>query len=204
METICIFVSMMVFTLILSQKIDTICKMERISIYVSMMVFTLILSQKIDTIWKEILNFANEHIIIELGVRLCKMPVTLQTTYNVLAAISDKQSLELFRYIAITNGNSDNLRMKINLTRKQYYSRLSRMTKAGLVKRKNGKHYLTAFGKVVNDAQTTIEKAVNSYWKLKAVDSLELSDELPKDERVKLIDNLLDNKDIKEILYSKL
>jgi DNA-binding HxlR family transcriptional regulator len=168
------------------------------------MVFTLILSQKIDTIWKEILNFANQHIIIELGVRLCKMPVTLQTTYNVLAAISDKQSLELFRYIAITNGNSDNLRMKINLTRKQYYSRLSRMTKAGLVKRKNGKHYLTAFGKVVNDAQTTIEKAVNSYWKLKAVDSLELSDELPKDERVKLIDNLLDNKDIKEILYSKL
>jgi DNA-binding HxlR family transcriptional regulator len=178
--------------------------MERISIYVSLMVFTLILSQKIDTIWKEILNFANQHIIIELGVRLCKMPVTLQTTYNVLAAISDKQSLELFRYIAITNGNSDNLRMKINLTRKQYYSRLSRMTKAGLVKRKNGKHYLTAFGKVVNDAQTTIEKAVNSYWKLKAVDSLELSDELPKDERVKLIDNLLDNKDIKEILYSKL
>jgi hypothetical protein len=168
------------------------------------MVFTLILSQKIDTIWKEILNFANEHIIIELGVRLCKMPVTVQTTYNVLAAISDKQSLELFRYIAITNGDSDNLRMKINLTRKQYYSRLSRMTKAGLVKRKNGKHYLTAFGKVVNDAQTTIEKAVNSYWKLKAVDSLELSDELPKDERVKLIDNLLDNKDIKEILYSKL
>jgi predicted transcriptional regulator len=132
------------------------------------------------------------------------MPSTLHTVDSILASISDKQSLELFRYIAVTNGNSENLRTKINLTRKQYYSRLSRMTKAGLVKRKNGKHYLTAFGKVVNDAQTTIEKAVNSYWKLKAVDSLELSDELPKDERVKLIDNLLDNKDIKEILYSKL
>ena len=134
---------------------------------------------------------------------LYKMPLMLHTVDSVLACISDKQSLELFRYIAVTNGNSENLRTKINLTRKQYYSRLSRMTKAGIVKRKNGRHSLTAFGKVVYDAQTIIEKAVNSYWKLKAVDSLEMSDDLPKEERLKLIDNLLDNKDIKEILYNK-
>jgi predicted transcriptional regulator len=130
------------------------------------------------------------------------MPSTMHTVDSILASISDKQSLELFRYIAVTNGNSENLRTKINLTRKQYYSRLSRMTKAGIVKRKNGKHSLTAFGKVVYDAQTIIEKAVNSYWKLKAVDSLDMSDDLPKEERIKLIDNLLDNKDIKEILYN--
>ena len=62
---------------------------------------------------------------------------------------------------------------------------------------------MTAFGKVVYDAQTTIEKAVNSYWKLKAIDSLEMSEDLPNEERLKLIDNLLDSKDIKEILYNK-
>jgi predicted transcriptional regulator len=129
--------------------------------------------------------------------------VVLHRVDNVLAAISDKESLQLFRYIASKNGDSDRLRTETNLTRKQYYSRLSRMTKAGLVRRKNGKHSLTAFGKVVYDAETTIEKAINSYWKLKAIDSLELSDELPKEERIKLIDNLLDNNDIKEILYSK-
>ena len=127
----------------------------------------------------------------------------MHTVDSVLASISDKQSLELFRYIAVTNGDSENLRTKIDLTRKQYYSRLSRMTKAGIVKRKNGRHYLTAFGRVVYDAQTIIEKAVNNYWKLKAVDSLEMSEDLPKEERLKLIDNLLDNKDIKEILYNK-
>jgi predicted transcriptional regulator len=127
----------------------------------------------------------------------------LHTADSVLTAISDKQSLELFRYIAVTNGDSDTLRDKLNLTRKQYYSRLSRMTKAGLVKRKNGKHFLTAFGKVVYDAQTIIEKAVNNFWKLKAVDSLELSGDLPEEERLKLIDGLLDNKEIKEILSNK-
>jgi hypothetical protein len=127
----------------------------------------------------------------------------LHTADSVLSAIADKQSLELFRYIAVKNGDTDNLRTATNLTRKQYYSRISRMAKAGLVKRKNGKHSLTAFGKVVYDAQTTIEKAVDNYWKLKAIDSLEMSDELPREERIKLIDNLLDNNDIKGILYNK-
>ena len=131
------------------------------------------------------------------------MPVSHNTVDVVLAAISDKQSLDLFRYIAGTNADSDTLRAKLNLTRKQYYSRLSRMTKVGLVKRKNGKHFLTAFGKVVYDAQTTIEKAVTNFWKLKAVDSLEMSDELPREEIVKLIDVLLDNNEIKEILSKK-
>ena len=131
------------------------------------------------------------------------MPVSHNTVDVVLAAISDKQSLDLFRYIAGTNADSDTLRVKLNLTPKQYYSRLSRMTKVGLVKRKNGKHFLTTFGKVVYDVQTTIEKAVNSYWKLKAVDSLEMYSELPREERVKLIDGLLDNNEIKEILSKK-
>jgi predicted transcriptional regulator len=127
----------------------------------------------------------------------------LQTADKVLTAISDKESLELFRFIASNSEDSDSLRTKTNLTRKQYYSRLSRMTKAGLVKRKKGMHSLTAFGKVIYDAQTIIEKAVNNYWKLKAIDSLEVSNDLPEEERIKLIDSLLDNNQIKEILYNK-
>ncbi len=127
----------------------------------------------------------------------------LQTADKVLTAISDKESLELFRFIAINSEDSDSLRTKTNLTRKQYYSRLSRMTKAGLVKRKKGKHSLTAFGKVIYDAQTIIEKAVNNYWRLKAIDSLEISNDLPEEERIKLIDSLLDNNHLKEILYNK-
>lgn len=138
-----------------------------------------------------------------MGVRYIKCAHHCIQSIAVLASISDNQSLELFRLIAVTNGTSETLRTKINLTRKQYDSRLSRMTKAGIVKRKNGRHSLTAFGKVVYDAQTTIEKAVNSYWKLKAIDSLEMSEDLPNEERLKLIDNLLDSKDIKEILYNK-
>jgi DNA-binding HxlR family transcriptional regulator len=132
-----------------------------------------------------------------------RMTILQQTADRVLTAISDKESLELFRFIAANNEDSESLRTKTNLTRKQYYSRLSRMTKAGLVKRKKGKHSLTAFGKVIYDAQTIVERAVNNYWRLKAIDSFEISSDLPEEERIKLIDSLLDNNHIKEILYNK-
>jgi predicted transcriptional regulator len=121
---------------------------------------------------------------------------------DVLKAISDNRSLELFRIIALTKPDTDTLISKTKLTRKQYYSRMSSLTKAGLIKRKNGKHTLTAFGKLIYDAQLTIENAINNYWKLKAIDSLEMSKDLPAKERKKLIDNLIDNQQIKDILVS--
>ena len=122
---------------------------------------------------------------------------------DVINAISDARSLELFKAIAQTNSNSDTFRKKIRLTRKQYYSRMSRMTRVGLIKRKNGKYFLTSLGKVVYQAEAMIEGALNDYWKLKAIDSLETSINsagLPDDERKKILDTLIDNRHIKEIL----
>jgi predicted transcriptional regulator len=123
-----------------------------------------------------------------------------QTPATVLRTISDDKSMELFKIIAQGSIDSESLKSKTKLTRKQYYSRLSRMTKAGLVRKKSGKYLLTAFGKIVYDAEITVENALTSYWKLKAIDSLEMSNELPKEEQQKLIDALLDNQEIKGIL----
>lgn len=123
-----------------------------------------------------------------------------QTPATVLRTISDDKSMELFKIISQGSIDSESLKSKTKLTRKQYYSRLSRMTKAGLVRKKSGKYLLTAFGKIVYDAEITVENALTSYWKLKAIDSLEMSNELPKEEQQKLIDALLDNQEIKGIL----
>lgn len=122
---------------------------------------------------------------------------------KVLKSISDEESLELFRSIGANGSDTESLRNKIKITRKQYYSRMSRLMKVGLIKRKNGKHTLTAFGKVIYETQITIQNAINSYWKLKAVDSLEMSNDLPLEERKKLIDNLIENINIREILGKK-
>ena len=126
--------------------------------------------------------------------------VRSQTAASVLRSISDDKSLELFRTVALETIDSKNLKSRTRLTRKQYYSRLSRMTRTGLVRKKNGKYILTTFGKIVYESQLTVENALNNYWKLKAIDSLETSNELPKEEQQKLIETLLDNREIKEIL----
>jgi predicted transcriptional regulator len=122
---------------------------------------------------------------------------------SVLKAIADEKSLELFGTVAQETIDSKNLKSKIRLTRKQYYSRLSRMTRAGLVKRKNGKYVLTTFGKIVYESKVTVENALNNYWKLKAIDSIESSNELPKEEQNKLIETLLENQGLKAVIVKE-
>jgi hypothetical protein len=120
---------------------------------------------------------------------------------DVLKAVSDNRSLELFRIVALTKPDTDILISKTKLTRKQYYSRMSNLMKACLIKRKSGKHTLTAFGKVIYyTTLLSIENAINYYWKLKAIDSLEMANDLPGEERKKLIDSLIDNQEIKTVL----
>jgi hypothetical protein len=75
-----------------------------------------------------------------------------------------------------------------------------KLIKTGLIKRRNGRHTLTAFGRVIYDTQIKIENAVNNYWNLQAIDSLEDSNDLPLEERKNLIDVLIDNQEIKAIL----
>ena len=124
----------------------------------------------------------------------------MQVVAQVFESLSDNLSFELFTTIAHESINSVLLRNKIKITRKQYYSRLSKMMKAGLIKRSSGKLVLTAFGKIVNEVQTTVQNASKNQWKLRAIDSIELSDELPKEERKKLLESLIDNRQIREIL----
>ncbi|MFY3741815.1 MAG: putative transcriptional regulator [Candidatus Nitrosomirales archaeon] len=119
---------------------------------------------------------------------------------EVLAAISDDASLELFKVVALADINSYDLKGKMKLTRKQYYSRLFRLTRSGLIRRKDNLYSLTTFGKIFYDAETTIENALNNFWRMKAIDSLEIADGIPPEEHQKLIETLIKDQGIKTIL----
>jgi hypothetical protein len=114
---------------------------------------------------------------------------------DALRAISDHKSLVLLNAIALSSGDTSILLSKREITKKQYYSRISALVKAGLIMRRNGDYFLTSFGKVVYEAQSLIENARQNYWKLKAIDSIESSDHgLTPEERSKVVDSLkLDN-----------
>jgi hypothetical protein len=84
----------------------------------------------------------------------------------------------------------------------QDYSRITRLEKAGLVKRQKGRYFLTAFGMAINDTQILLGN-VKNYWKLKTIDSLGVANiYMPKEERNKTIQRMISNQQIKEILLS--
>lgn len=124
---------------------------------------------------------------------------------GIIKLISDDKSLLIFCTIFLASGDSsETIRAELKLTRKQYYSRISRLIKAGLVKRQKGKYFVTAFGKVIYDSQKLLGTAVKNYWKLKAIDSLGVVNDnnMPKEERRRIIEELIGNRQIKDILLS--
>src|SRR5919197_3901737 len=125
----------------------------------------------------------------------------MTSVVETLKAISNEKALIVLKTVALGKVDGNIVRSKTKLTSKQYYSRMSALLKAGIVKRKSGRYNLTAFGKVVYNAQATIENAINNFWKLKAVDSIiEISEEAPKEEFNKIVDILIDNYQIKDSL----
>ena len=123
---------------------------------------------------------------------------------HILKKISDDRALILFNGIALSNGERYMSLKEMNLTTKQYYSRISGLLSVGLIRRDKGKYSLTLLGKVLYDSQMTIGKTLAYYWKLKAIDSMEMSasaaNNFPEGERVQLINALIDNHHIKDIL----
>jgi hypothetical protein len=129
---------------------------------------------------------------------------------DIISVISDEQSLDLFKAVALTWEGNDSytIRKKSKLTPKQYYRRMSYMIEVGMIRRVNKKYFLTSLGKVVYKAETMIVRAVDEHWKLKAIDSLENSINaaeggLPDAERKKILESLVENQEIREIILSK-
>jgi hypothetical protein len=117
---------------------------------------------------------------------------------GILKAIANDLSYLLFKTIALNKGQ-----MKLRKTgpsKKQYYTGLSALKKAGLIKKKSGEYTITTFGKIIYCIQLMIEEALENRWKLMAIDSFETEDAVPEEEFVKFIDALVQNKQIKEFL----
>ncbi|PWU80539.1 MAG: hypothetical protein DLM72_11690, partial [Candidatus Nitrosopolaris wilkensis] len=117
-----------------------------------------------------------------------------------MSAIADAKSLLIFQSIAPGFVESDVLLEKTNLSRKQYYSRISAIIDAGLVTRKNKKHCLTSLGKIVYGLQITTQNALNNHWKLRAIDSF---DGVSERELEQVIENLIYDENLRELLAKK-
>ena len=96
---------------------------------------------------------------------------------------------------AISNNvtNSDNLMQILDLTRKQYYSRCSRLLNIGIVGKQNGEIMLTSFGRLVYNAQLKIANAFSHSSQLRMIDAIKSHSGLSEDQQKIIIDKLLDD-----------
>jgi hypothetical protein len=126
------------------------------------------------------------------------------TVADILESISDEKALALFKTIALAKPDSEILIIKTQLSRKQYYSRMSVLMRSGLVRRNKGRYALTAFGKVVYDIEITIEIALENLWKLRAVDLVQVEEALSREEQTRILDTLIDSAKIKDVLLARI
>src|SRR5918996_2406202 len=132
----------------------------------------------------------------------------------ILKKISDDKTLVLFNSIAVSIDNERLIPLReMNLSTKQYYSRISGLTDAGLIRRRKGKYSLTMLGRVVYHSQMIVGKTLAYYWKLKVIESIEMesiqmssdtTSGLPSEEITQLINALIDNHQIKDILLKSI
>jgi CheY-like chemotaxis protein len=125
------------------------------------------------------------------------------TVTDILKVLSNYERLLLFRAIAgeknVDETKGDILMKKLKLTSKQYYTARSCLISFGLVKSKNLKYSLTLLGNVFYYLQAIAEASLNNYWKLKAIESIQMN-QYPNEDLKKLIEIIIDDKEIKEIL----
>ena len=121
---------------------------------------------------------------------------------KILIKVGNDKTLSLFKTIVTAEQNTDSrdLREKLKLTRKQCYTILSGLVEAGLVKKINTRQYfVTTLGRIVYDSISRIEIAYSNHIPLKAIDSINMSDEVPKKERIEIIGELIKNEEIRRI-----
>ena len=79
-------------------------------------------------------------------------------------AVSDEKSLSLLNMIANEfdkGADKDSLLEKIDLTRKQFYSRISSLLSTGLINRKLGRYCITSLGKINYEIQLLLGMEVD-------------------------------------------
>ena len=124
---------------------------------------------------------------------------------SIISTISDSKALLLFKAIAASDNDCSKILItKLNLTRKQFYSRIEELMNADLVKRIRGRYILTSLGKIIFSMILKMETAIEYYWKLKAIDSILLSANtaVPEQESHKILDMLIDDHQIKDLFIA--
>ena len=98
-------------------------------------------------------------------IKIEALPIS---TSQIFYAICDWKSLSLFDALVYEDGGSKELIVKLRMSRKEYYSRITKLVDNGLVRKKGRKYTITVFGKVIYEARVILAKTLAIHHKQRA------------------------------------
>jgi hypothetical protein len=140
-------------------------------------------------------------------------PTTGSREEDTLDVLSNPIGLKLFRLVATTSLDgtsrtitSDFLQTQTNATRKQYYANMFRLVnKASLISRKRGSYVLSNYGKIIFHSLDLISRGSKCFWRLKALDTDDLSlGGIPAEKIMEIGASLIDDREILRIVFKSI
>jgi hypothetical protein len=130
---------------------------------------------------------------------------------DVFRALSNPVGLKLFKLIATNTTSTDSsqvitsdfLNSQTKVTRKQFYSNMSRLVnKTGLILKKSGRYTLSNYGNVIFQGLNIINRGSECFWTLKALDKDGISSSgIPAEQMLKISARLIEDENIQRIVF---
>jgi hypothetical protein len=130
-----------------------------------------------------------------LGTHDSPMITNDKSLSSIFSVLSDSDSLKIIGTIA---SHREDLKIGDFDTAKRYYSRLSKLKKATIIRKKGKSYALTSFGSILYNTIQTVKQAQGLQWKLEVVDAID--ENLPQTERTSIIESLIPNESMRNIL----
>jgi predicted transcriptional regulator len=87
------------------------------------------------------------------------------STCQVFHSICDWKSLSLFDALVNEGGGSKELILKLGISRKEYYSRISKLVDTGMVKKEGRRYTITVFGRVIYEARLILANTLANHYR---------------------------------------
>lgn len=119
---------------------------------------------------------------------------------QVFSLLADKHSIKIIK-MAYSGFKGSSISYRNDISKKQFYVRLKRLRDLGLIEKRQSVYRTTTFGSLICAGHIkTLENILANYWNLKAVDVLKSRQDFPLDQKEKVIDEIIQATDLKNIV----
>jgi hypothetical protein len=131
---------------------------------------------------------------------------TISDTVQVLVILSDPKACQILEttYVANEDGVEGHIIANhANLSPSGFYRLTLLLREKNMIEKKNQRYFITFLGKTVYNARRILQKAIDNYHKLNAIDLIEEQHQIPEPELKKIIEICIDDHQLKDILTTR-